>query len=70
MYRMMYWIKLIGCYLSFCEKNGPSRVKRKTIINNLESGGLKMPDIYAFHTAQKCLWIKRLLDDNKKIGRL
>ena len=58
--------KIDRMLFKFLWQNGPSRVKRKTIINNLESGGLKMPDIYAFHTAQKCLWIKRLLDDNKK----
>ena len=49
----------------FLWQNGPSTVKRKTIISNLASGGLKMPDIYAFHTAQKCFWIKHFLDDNK-----
>ena len=37
----------------FLWQNGQSRVKHKTIISNLASGGLKMPDIYAFHTAQK-----------------
>ena len=25
-----------------------------------------MPNIYTFHTAQKCLWIKCFLDDTKK----
>ena len=58
--------KIDRMLFKFLWQNGPSRVKRKTIINNLESGGLKMPDMYAFHTAQKCLWIKCLLDDNKK----
>ena len=50
----------------FLRQNGPSRVKRKTIISNLASVGRKIPDIYAFHTAQKCLLIKCFLDDNKK----
>ena len=58
--------KIDRMLFKFLWQNGPSRVKCKTIINNLESGGLKMPDIYTFHTAQKCLWIKCLLDDNKK----
>ena len=53
----------------FLWQNGTFRVKRKTIISNLASGVLKMRDIYAFHTAPKCLWIKCFLDDNKKIGR-
>ena len=51
----------------FLWQNGPSRVKCKTIISNLVNGGLKMPDIYAFHTAQKCLWIKHCLDNPKKL---
>ena len=29
-------------------------------------GGLKMPDIYSIHTCQKLMWLKRLIDDNKR----
>ena len=44
----------------------PEKVKRKTIIQNYEKGGLKMIDIEKFMQAQKITWIKRILDPNNK----
>ena len=40
-------------------------MKKQTIIADLCDGGLKMPDVFAFHNAQKAMWIKRdLLNSN------
>jgi exonuclease III len=39
----------------------PEKVKRDTIISAYEDGGLKMLDVESFVTAQKIMWVKRLL---------
>ena len=40
---------------------------KKTIIADLCDGGLKMPDVFAFHNAQKAMWIERyLINSNAK----
>ena len=44
----------------------PARVKRQTIIAETCNGGLKMPDVFAFPSAQKAMWIKRYLTTSGK----
>ena len=39
--------------LIFLWNKKPVRVKRETIIAPVESGGLKMPEVFAFQEAQK-----------------
>ena len=39
----------------------PEKVKRNTIISGYEDGGLKMLDVESFVSAQKVMWVKRLL---------
>ena len=41
-------------------------MKWSTIINDIQNGGLKMPDIYTVHATQKLAWMKRLLDNSTK----
>ena len=41
------------------------KVKKDSIISNIEDGGLKMPDIYAIHDSFKISWIKKLFDNEK-----
>ena len=36
------------------------RIKRNTIINDIENEELKMPDSYSIHIMQKICWIKCL----------
>ena len=43
----------------------PEKVKRMTIISGYEDGGLKMLDIESFVTAQKVMWVKRLLNNKE-----
>ncbi len=45
--------------------NKPSKIKRSTIIANIEDGGLGMIDVYEVHNAAKCGWIKRLHDETE-----
>ena len=48
-------------FLEFLWDGKPAKVKRSTIIANYYNGGLKMPDIFAVHTAAKIKWIKKLV---------
>ena len=41
----------------------PDKIKRKTIVQNLENGGLKMIDTNKFLKSLKSNWVKRLLDN-------
>ena len=41
----------------------PAKVKKSTIIAPVEDGGLGMVDTFSVHTAAKCAWIKRLLNN-------
>ena len=51
---------------NFFWRNKPPRVKRSTIINDIQNGGIKMPDIYTVHATEKLAWMKRLLDNSTK----
>ena len=51
--------KLDKLLFNFLWNDKPARVKRETIIAVSCEGGLKMPDVFAFHNAQKAMWIKR-----------
>ena len=44
--------------------NKPEKIKRNTLIQNYEAGGIKMMDIRKFIQSLKITWIKRLLDPN------
>ena len=44
----------------------PDKIKRETLIQSYENGGLKMIDIDIFIKTIKCSWIKRLSDQNNK----
>ena len=52
-------------FYSFIWSTGKSdKVARKTIINDFESGGLKMTDIRSFTKALKISWVKKVVDKN------
>ena len=54
--------KIDGLLRNFLWNKKPSKIKKSTIIANIEKGGLKMVDVYSVHDAAKFSWIKRLLD--------
>ena len=41
-------------------------MKRETIIAKIEDGGLRMPDIFAFHSAQTITTMKNLIVEDDK----
>ena len=45
----------------FVWQNKPNKVKRNTIISDYEHGGLRMLDVESFISAQKVMWVKRLI---------
>ena len=47
--------KLDKILFKFLWQDKPARVKRQTIIAETCNGGLKMPDVFAFHSAQKAM---------------
>ena len=55
---------------SFLWGDKPHRIKRETIIAMIEDGGLKMPDIYSFHMAQKIMCVKNLIAEDGKVLNL
>ena len=42
----------------------PDKIKRSVVINKIEDGGLKMPDIECMIKAQKIMWATRLADNS------
>ena len=51
---------------SFLWSDKPPRVKGETIIAKIEDGGLRRPDIFAFHSAQKITTMKNLIVEDDK----
>ena len=61
--------KIDKLIFNFLWQNKPPRIKRETIIASIEDGGLRMPDIYAFHQAQKTVCLKNLIiEDGKSLN--
>ena len=50
----------------FLWEGKPDKIKRKTIIQNIENGCLKMIDIEFFINSLKASWVKRLADNSNK----
>ena len=61
---MIYYIE--KQMYSFLWNGKPDKVKRSSLIQTYDKGGLKMIDIDKFIQAQKITWIKRILDPNNK----
>ena len=55
-----------GIFYSFLWNNKGDKIKRSVMINNYESGGLKMIDISSFNKSLKTTWIKKYLDESNR----
>ena len=51
-------------FYSFIWNNKRDKIARKTKINTVENGGLKMIDIRTFDKALKISWVKKICDKN------
>ena len=58
----MFFKELELLMFKFLWGKGRDRVKRQIIINTIENGGLKVPDVKSFAKALKFIWIKKLVD--------
>ena len=58
--------KINNAIFDFLWDNKPDKIKRQTITQDYEKGGLKMLDIYKFLNSLKASWIKRVMDENNK----
>ena len=57
--------KIDDMLFKYLWSNKPPKIKHNTIIAPTQKGGLGMVDVYEVHTAAKCGWIKRLVNDSK-----
>ena len=48
-------------FFKFLWNAGPDRITRKVAIQNLSSGGLRLPHIYSFIKALKISWLRRVI---------
>ena len=55
-----------GIFYSFLWNNKGDKIKRSVMINNYESGGLKMIDFFLFNKSPKTTWIKKYLDESNR----
>ena len=55
--------KLDRLIFSFLWDGKTPKVKRETMINNINEGGLGMPDVYSVNNTSKISWIKRLTNE-------
>ena len=54
----------------FIWSGNPDKIKRTTLFNTIEDGGLKVKDIRSFIDSLKCTWVGRYQDDKKGIWKL
>ena len=52
---------------SFIWNSKPDKIKRSTLIQNYEKGGIKMIHIEKFIMSLKVRWIKKILDSCKNV---
>ena len=57
-------LKTINNLLYSFIRKGNDKIKRAPLINTIENGGLKMPDIESMIKAQRILCIEKVLDTN------
>ena len=51
----------------FIWQNKPPKIKATVMISSVKNGGLNMPHFQSMISAQKVMWVKRLLsDENEK----
>ena len=55
--------KLDRLIFSFLWDGKTPKVKRETMINNINEEGLGMPDVYSVNNTSKISWIKRLTNE-------
>ncbi|KAJ8021935.1 LINE-1 retrotransposable element ORF2 protein [Holothuria leucospilota] len=66
-----YFIKDVqGCIFDFIWSCNPDKVRRNTMYNSIENGGLKITHVRSFISALKIIWVKRYRDEDDRIWKL
>ncbi len=60
----IYLSQIDKLLFSYLWNNKPAKIRKSTIIAPIENGGLAMVDVFAVHTAAKCIWLKRLISES------
>jgi hypothetical protein len=58
-----FFKKLQNVCFNFIWNGKTDTIKRTTLYNDYENGGLKSPHFQSFCRAQKLIWVRKLLDD-------
>ena len=67
----LHFIKqLESIIFDFIWSGNPDKVKRSTLINEFEAGGLKAPHLHSFIRGLKCSWVKRYTDNNDALWKI
>ena len=53
--------QLVRIFYKFIWNNGPDRIKRNILTNNLAAGGMRMVQLNTFIKALKITWLRRIL---------
>ena len=56
---------IINTMFKFIWNGKPNKIKKETLMRNIENGGIKMVDLRKFIYSLKASWINRILDNNK-----
>ena len=54
----------------FIWSGNPDKIKRTTLFNTFDDGGLKVKDIKSFINSLKCTWVRRYYDDTKGLWKI
>lgn len=55
---------------NFIWSGNPDKIKRTSLCNNLDDGGLKVKDIRSFINSLKCTWVRRYCDNTKGVWKV
>ena len=57
-------------FYEFIWPTGKHHVKRDVLIQNIEEGGMQMPDIFSFCQAVKLTWFRRLINEDCYLNKV
>ena len=65
------FIKEVQSVISnFIWSGNPDKIKRSSLCNTIDEGGLKVKDIKVFMNSLKCTWVRRYCDETKGVWKL
>ena len=62
--------RIDSLFYKFIWPKGKHHVKKEVLVQNIENGGLKMPDVGSMIKSLKLTWIKRLIDGDTSFSKI